>query len=211
VSSTGSTFFHVDRDGRLTEGQVLSLQPHGLTDPAEKQVIDSLLPKGVSTWGADMLAATPPIVLSLEALDNHQLSRPTQLGGVHGTFVGPDGRRALAVGRNRIIETIAETVRHGRDPSKPSRLACLYAYHDLDVAKRFRAEQGVPHAPIWKVHPDGSAAVHEADSRLLGFPDSIPQLISRAISYWDGGTVPGSTTTVEVLLPMPVTVGERAD
>ena len=206
-------FFHVDRDRRPHEGQQITLRPVQVTGDVESKVMNNLLPEGASEWGQAMLDDASPLVATIEALRNHGLSRPIQVDGEWGAFVDQNAQAALRAGRNRIIEATAEVVRRGVAPDKPSRLACLYAYRDLAMAERFRDEQNVPDAPIWVVESERGAPVHESDSRLLGIPETTAQFIARTIVYWQGGERDAhaeSTTSVEVLLAMPIRIARRA-
>jgi hypothetical protein len=133
-------FFHVDGDERLIEGQQITLRRLQITDATETKTMNNLLPDGVSEWGQAMLHDAPPLVATIEALRNHGLSRPLEVDGEWGAFIDQNAQAALRGGRNRIIEAMAEVVRHGVAPDKPSRLACLYAYRDLALAQRFRDE-----------------------------------------------------------------------
>lgn len=206
MSTSTQQFFHVDRDGRLHEGETITLRPANVTGDCESLIINDLLPGGVSEWGQSMLDDDPPLVATVEALRNHNLARPTNLNGETGTFLNQEAQSLLRAGRTRIIEVVAEVVRQALAPQKPSRLACVYAYREQAMAEAFRAEQGMPNAPIWLVAAEPGAVMHMSDSRLLAIPDSAGQLIARTAAYWHGERRPDSTTSVEVLLPPPVTV-----
>lgn len=200
--------FHVDRSRRLVAGQVIELDPPQLGSDRETKVAGNLFPNGISRWGKSMLAADPPIAISIEALQNENLVVPVDSGPV--LQIGQDGRDALANGRSRIIEAFAEIVRLGKAPDKPSRLAAVYAYGNEAAADDFRKDGGLSNAPIWRLSVPSAAVIHKGDSSVLGVPDTLIKMIDNTIAYWDGYQREDSLpVTREVLLPPPVTIVER--
>lgn len=91
-----------------------------------------------------MLDSEIPLVASVESLDNLNLTRRVPIGGEMGVWLGHDAQRALRAGRTRALEAMAEFVRRGRAPDKPSRLAAVYAYRDMNAVDVSATATDVP-------------------------------------------------------------------
>lgn len=158
------TFFHVDRESLLSDGQEITLIPPNLSTQRETDVARNLFPDGVSRWGASMLDAHPPLAITLQPLLESRLARAS---GDDEVLLTAAGATLLRAGKDRIIEFVAEIVRLGLTPDKPSRLAAVFAYRDVQLADDFRHNENLDRAPIWRVSVPDEAVLHDGDPRHI--------------------------------------------
>jgi hypothetical protein len=177
---TVERYFHVDSDETLSEGAMLSPKqiPNSLDEPVRDCFCD-LFPAGVSTWGFAYLFESHE-----EGLVYDELS-----AAEHG-LAGEDRNRAIRRARNRTIELITELIRVNWAPERPSRLASVFAYSTLAVAREFRSTRCTnPSAPIWEIEAEGAFG---CDSSWLGLGESIPMVVIKTKRYWSGRLRTGS-------------------
>ena len=180
-------FFHVDRSGALTAGQVIDRAGHNVGLPEFQTVFDRLFPDGVSRWGAAFVA---------------QAGRKLDLA----PGMGAD---ALSETHTTYAEFILELVRRSAWLDKPSRFSSVFAVKTLAEAKQLRAERGWGNTPIVRV--DGTPG-HRGDMRLVGTASTILVAWYYADRYWSSQPhpMPGAPAPLweELLLPT-ITVVER--
>lgn len=109
------------------------------------------------------------------------------------------------------IEVILELVRRRKYPGKRSRFQSVFAFEELDRAKRFVEEYryekaAVEKAQIWEVEAD--QVTHRGDMAQFDQPfANLATGAELARKYWDGAE--SETPLWEVLLEPPVTVVDR--
>lgn len=108
-------------------------------------------------------------------------------------------------------EVIFELYRRAHYPEKPSRFLSMFGCETIKEAAYFRGQSqcGID-TPIFKVHTEST--YHRADMNLLSTNCSLFDMDFRAELYWSGITAEmhdGYKPFWEVIIPLPVTIGEQ--
>lgn len=106
-----------------------------------------------------------------------------------------------------------EMFRRAMHPNRPSRWESIFASETLHEAKTFRSRLGNPGNPIFEISVS-NANYHRCDMALLNRAVSPLRYTQYADHYWMGTTftpsnVPNWVPTWEILLPLPVTIGNQ--
>ncbi|HEY3984972.1 DUF2441 domain-containing protein [Cedecea sp.] len=112
-----------------------------------------------------------------------------------------------------MIEMLLEERRKSNFREKPSRFQALFACESINEAVRFRDYSRLPPGtPIFEVN--STPHYHRGDMNLLNMNCTPVELSHRLDLYWQGETKPiskGYQPLWEVLIPLPVTIGEKAN
>lgn len=110
-----------------------------------------------------------------------------------------------------MIEILLEERRKSHFPEKPSRFQSLFACESVKEAAWFRGFSQFPlDTPIFQVN--SSSNYHRGDMNLLNMNCTPVEISQRLDLYWRGETTKiheGYQPFWEVLVPLPVTIGER--
>ena len=142
--------------------------------------------------------------LSQAPADLAEAAAPWIAGGL-----APHGHAALlsdepAWREDALLELVLE---RERPADAPSRLRSLYAFCSVTDAEQFRDSHRSPSCAIYAV--EGPPDAHRFDARLLGIAASPLVTAIYCRWYWAGRANPLGEPLWEVLLPLPVTIGER--
>ncbi|HFY9976722.1 TPA: hypothetical protein ACIIU3_000046 [Serratia marcescens] len=110
-------------------------------------------------------------------------------------------------------ELVFELYRRAHYPSKPSRYLSMFGCETVREAAYFRGQTqcGID-VGIFEVHSNGG--FHRADMNLLSSNSPPLEMEYRAELYWSGNTeemYPGYKPFWEVIIPLPVTIGEKVN
>ncbi|HGM6596311.1 TPA: hypothetical protein ACKQAM_000107 [Serratia marcescens] len=110
-------------------------------------------------------------------------------------------------------ELVFELYRRAHYPSKPSRYLSMFGCKTVREAAYFRGQTqcGID-VGIFEVHSNGG--FHRADMNLLSSNSPPLEMEYRAELYWSGNTeemYPGYKPFWEVIIPLPVTIGEKVN
>lgn len=110
-----------------------------------------------------------------------------------------------------MIEILLEDRRKSHFPEKPSRFQSLFACESVKEAAWFRGFSKFPlDTPIFQVN--SSSNYHRGDMNLLNMNCTPVEISQRLELYWKGETTQiyeGYQPFWEVLVPLPVTIGEK--
>lgn len=111
---------------------------------------------------------------------------------------------------NAMIEGVFELVRALHFPEKPTRLRCMFACESLEALSV--CEQVMQPTNVRNVYTvEYTGEVHRGDMALLNSAGHLYEIQSRAMAYWMGETkdlYPGYVPRWEILIPLPVQLGE---
>lgn len=134
-------------------------------------------------------------------------SEPVSIGvSRHGARYAPASMMQI----DTVLEAVFELVRTIHFPHKPSRFNCAFACESLEnlsLCASSMARTNINN--IYSIEYEG--AVHRGDMALLRLDGNIYEIQMRAMAYWMGNTMdlyPGYVPKWEILLPLPVTIGE---
>jgi hypothetical protein len=105
------------------------------------------------------------------------------------------------------IELLFEYVRRSNFPEIPSRFECSFACETIEEAKVFRTNFGQPTDRIFEVFSEGS--YFKGNMVLLENNQTSLVCSYFADEYWKGNQGPNPDCFWEVLLELPVTIGEQ--
>ncbi|MBV1839302.1 DUF2441 domain-containing protein [Photobacterium ganghwense] len=105
------------------------------------------------------------------------------------------------------IELLFEYVRRANFPEIPSRFECSFACETIDEAVKFRAAFGNPTDPIYEVFSENS--FFKGNMALLDNDQTSLVCSYFADEYWKGNQGPRPSCFWEVLLQLPVTIGDQ--
>ena len=126
----------------------------------------------------------------------------------HGA--GPHGVRHLldpVATWDAYAELVLELTRRAEAPERPSRLSALFAFTTLEDAEAFRAQRRRPDSPIFTV--EAPADAFAGDQHLAGVGPTALVTAAYASAYWRGEAHPDAPPLWELVLPLPVTLGDR--
>lgn len=174
-------FFTLDRLRTLTSGMKIELtEPHCPIVPLQAHT-SSLFSDGVSRHANNLFF------------------------NYHINLVSSDERFGA------IIEILLEERRKSHFPEKPSRFQSIFACESVKEAAWFRGFSKFPlDTPIFQVN--SSSNYHRGDMNLLNLNCSPVEISQRLELYWKGETTQiyaGYQPFWEVLIPLPVIIGER--
>jgi hypothetical protein len=107
------------------------------------------------------------------------------------------------------IELMFEYVRKAHFPFITSRFQSFFACENLDEARAFKKRFNDSTLPIYEICSDSS--YFKANMNLLRNGDSILVGSFFAQEYWSGRSGPDATPFWEVLLSLPITVGQQIE
>ncbi|WP_212751851.1 DUF2441 domain-containing protein, partial [Pseudoalteromonas sp. S3173] len=121
----------------------------------------------------------------------------------HGLVIFENGtRNPLQITHTTpMVEAIFELVRKSEFPQLPSRMQSMFAWCELDDAKKFNVSSGGA-CSIYEVE---SEQAFIADQNLLYLGGSIIGAYELARKYWAGER--GNNCKLEAVIPLPVVIG----
>jgi hypothetical protein len=105
------------------------------------------------------------------------------------------------------IELLFEYVRRSNFPEIASRFQCTFACETLEEAEKFRSAFGLPTNKIFEVFTENS--YFKGDMTLLDNNQTSLVCSYFADEYWKGNSSPASENFWELLLQLPVSIGNQ--
>ncbi|MCG2572348.1 DUF2441 domain-containing protein [Acinetobacter sp. ME22] len=183
-----TVFFTVDRESSLNSGKRLEL----ITD----------LSKTMKITMSGMISED-------QLVESFRRNYPNGIS-LHGqsylfgypAFVAKSGSKQL-VHISPMIEAIFEQVRRADFPTLPSRFTSMFAWQSKNDAHTFKNNYRSPNANIFEVE---SEEYFLGDMSLLTIGGQVMNTFELAYKYWNGDR--SDKPSIEVLLPLPVSIGK---
>lgn len=183
-----AVFVTVDRCGNLNSGKQLEL----ITDLSKTHKI-----------------SIPGMISNDQLLESFRRYYPSGIS-LHGesylfgfpSFAEHSGNKEF-VHVSPMIEAIFEQVRRADFPTLPSRFVSMFAWQDLENAYKFKSNYHNQDANIFEVE---SEEYFLGDMSLLTIGGQVMNSFELAYKYWSGGRT--DNPFIEVLLPLPVSIGK---
>ncbi|WP_436897734.1 DUF2441 domain-containing protein [Acinetobacter gyllenbergii] len=184
-------YFTVDRLGNANTGNRFELvndfsttmictMEGMLTRPELIVYLNQTYPNGLSRHGIQYLLNKPLLVNQIE------------------------GKNVLPI--SPMVEAIFEQVRRAEFPNLPSRMVCMFGWQSINEALEFANTNHRGSFKIHEVETDGEN-VFIGDMNLLKTGGQVVNSYALARKYWSGEH--SSSPILEVLIPLPVTIGKE--